>query len=100
MYWASDVEPRESGSSVIRAETPKMYTGGVRREAHAVGRWAGKTKRALAHRTRLPRHDRGRVSCGGGSWGVGEAVSDPVCAERSEQHRVESLLQVPGARSL
>ena len=27
-----------------------MYIGGVRREAHAVGRWAGRTERALARR--------------------------------------------------
>ena len=50
VYWASDVEPRESDSSVGRGETPKIYIGDVRREAHAVGRWAGRTERALARR--------------------------------------------------
>ena len=25
IYWASDVEPRESGSSVGRGETPNIY---------------------------------------------------------------------------
>ena len=64
IYWASDVEPRESGSSLGRGRHPNIYIGGVRREAHAVGRWAGRTERAYA---RLPRHDRGRESCGGGS---------------------------------
>ena len=47
---ASDVEPRGSGSSVGRGETPKIYIGGVRREAHAVGKWTGSTERALARR--------------------------------------------------
>ena len=37
VYWASDVEPRESGSRIDWGETPKIYIGGVRREAHAVG---------------------------------------------------------------
>ena len=64
IYWASDVEPRESGGSLGRGRHPNIYIGGVRREAHAVGRWAGRTERAYA---RLPRHDRGRESCGGGS---------------------------------
>ena len=41
------MEPRESSSSVVRGE---IYIGGVRREAHAVGRWAGRTERALARR--------------------------------------------------
>ena len=49
IYRASDVEPRESGS-VVWAETPKIYIGGLQREAYAVGRWAGKTERALAFR--------------------------------------------------
>ena len=44
------MEPRESSSSVVRAETPKIYIGGVRREAQTVGRWTGKTERALARR--------------------------------------------------
>ena len=35
------MEPRESGSSKVRRETPRLYIGGVRREAHAVGRWVG-----------------------------------------------------------
>ena len=48
IYWASDVEPRESGSSLGRGRHPNIYIGGVRREAHAVGRWAGRTERALA----------------------------------------------------
>ena len=38
IYWASNVAPRESGSSVGRGETPKIYICGVRREAHVVGR--------------------------------------------------------------
>ena len=50
IYWASGVEPRESGSSVGRGETPKIHIGGVRREEHTVGRWAGRTERALARR--------------------------------------------------
>ena len=41
------MELRESGSSVGRGKTPEIYVGGVRREAHAVGRWAGRTERAL-----------------------------------------------------
>ena len=44
------MEPQESGSSVGRVETPKIYIGGVRREAHAVGRWSGKTERTLVRR--------------------------------------------------
>ena len=33
IYWASDVEPRESGSSVVRRrETPRIDIGGVRRQ--------------------------------------------------------------------
>ena len=43
------MKPLESGSSVGRGETPKIYIG-VRREAHAVGRWAGRTERALARK--------------------------------------------------
>ena len=44
------VEPRESGSSAVRRETPRIDIGGVRREAHAVGRWAGRRERALSRR--------------------------------------------------
>ena len=47
IYWASDVEPRESGSSLGRGRHPNIYIGGVRREAHAVGRWAGRTGEGL-----------------------------------------------------
>ena len=42
------MEPRESGSSLGRGRHPNIYIGGVRKEAHAVGRWAGRTERALA----------------------------------------------------
>ena len=43
------MEPRESGSSLGRGDTQiYIYRWCVRREAHAVGRWAGRTERALA----------------------------------------------------
>ena len=44
------MEPRESGSTVGRGKAPKIYIDDVQREAHAVGRWAGRTERALARR--------------------------------------------------
>ena len=45
------MESRESGSSVVRRETPRIDLGGVRREDHAVGgAGAVRTERALSRR--------------------------------------------------
>ena len=32
IYWTSDAEPRESGSSVVQRETPRIEIGVARRE--------------------------------------------------------------------
>ena len=66
IYWASDVEPRESGSSLGRGRHPNIYRwcakGGTRS-----GEVGGKDGEGTGAYARLPRHDRGRESCGGGS---------------------------------
>ena len=44
------MESRESGSSVVWRETARIDIGGVRKEVHAVGRWARRTEKALSRR--------------------------------------------------